>query len=118
MNFSSKIFKVGIFVFILLAANHFLNIFIRIDASSSITRHIVFVFINLFFSYLFWKKSKWLLLLYPILMIQQLIGHGGRLVKELAQNAFHSADILVVILLPIGLYSIVSLFIFSKKSGV
>jgi hypothetical protein len=117
MNFHSKIFKIAVFAFIFLAVNHLINVFIKIDSSSSTTRHLVFVFINLFFSYLFWKKSKWLLLLYPILMVQQLMGHGKRLVTELAQNDFHFVDIIVVILLPVALYSIVTLFIFSKKSG-
>jgi hypothetical protein len=71
--------------------------------SSSPTRHLVFVGINLFFGAAFVLRARWVLLPAILLAIQQTSSHGGAFLDARRAGAFDIQSFFVLCFLPVVL---------------
>ena len=97
----------GLFAFIFLAAgvHHAYEYFIpTLRPDYSPVRHLVFVFLNCVLAILMIKRTKYFVPLLALMTLQQLVGHGSNLVRNLAEGEpTIYTDWLVVIFAPIVL---------------
>jgi hypothetical protein len=68
--------------------------------SSSPTRHLVFVVINLFFGAAFVLRARWVLFPAILLAIQQTLSHGGAFLEAHRTGTFDLQSFLVLCFLP------------------
>jgi hypothetical protein len=67
------------FFFLITAIYHFIGIFYKINDSSAL-RHSLFVLINLFCIFGFFKRPKYFAVFLTFLLIQQFYSHGGDII--------------------------------------
>jgi hypothetical protein len=75
------------------------------DASdtSSATRHLVFVGINLFFCAAFALRARWTIFPATLLALQQIVSHGSAFLEARRVGVFDSQSFAVLVFLPVVL---------------
>ncbi len=95
------IWKFAIFTFFVAGFYHFIGIFYEVNDAPPY-RHFVFVLINLFCIYGFYKRPKYFVFLFFLLVINQLDTHGGSLLRDWGDKGIINwIDLFVVILVPL-----------------
>jgi hypothetical protein len=79
------------------------------DTSSS-TRHLVFVLINLFFCVAFAVRARWVIFPAACLSIQQTYSHGGAFLEAHRVGVFDGQSFAVLVFLPVVLIAAFALF--------
>jgi hypothetical protein len=105
-----KIAKVGFFV---AACYHFIAIFIRLN-DAPVWRNILFVLINMLCAIEIQKGKSYFIFLFSILFIQQLISHGGSLIKSCNTNQTDWLSIFVLI----SITAIYASLLISKRESI
>ena len=79
------------------------------DTSSS-TRHLVFVAINLFFCAAFALRVRWTIFPATLLSLQQFYSHGGAFLEARRHGVFDGQSVAVLLFLPVVLIAAFALF--------
>lgn len=102
----NKIFLLLSALCLVSAGIHLSGIFGWIDESPPI-RHLIFLWLSLWGSYLLQDRPVFLVYLFPILLIQQYYGHGTRAYRWWTEEGrIDWVSLLVLLILPVAYYFI------------
>jgi hypothetical protein len=117
-KYHAWVFRIMIVALAVAASYHFIGIFFEINESSP-RRHFVFVLVDLICLYGFVKRPAYFVFIFLAFMIQQYYSHGEYLVLLwINEGQVHWISVCVLILMPIGLWALVSEIIGRKNAAV
>lgn len=105
---SLLILKFCSLVFFIAACYHLLAVFVALN-DSPVWRNLLFVLINLWCAFEIRRFKKYFVVFFSLLFIQQLISHGGAVVRSFGESHFDWLGILTLVFMTITYISLVIL---------
>jgi hypothetical protein len=97
---------------------HTVGLFHKVN-DASVTRHALFIGLDLFCAYGFFKRPRYFVLLFGIFTIQQIYSHGQQLIQRWTDHhQIHWISVAVLVIFPLGIAALIGDALRSTVDGV